>query len=95
MEIIEIKKPKRRWRRIMERFNIVGDGNYGEIIVYQVSNGDWCKSEEAVGRIQELEEALYGLLDGLDANHDERCGLTQEQWDKRIKEARRIAKGGE
>ncbi|MFA5377609.1 MAG: hypothetical protein WC455_17800 [Dehalococcoidia bacterium] len=37
--------------------------------------------------IERLVDALEGLLDGLDANADERCGLTQKQWDKRIHDA--------
>ena len=40
-----------------------------------------------------LEEALLGLLDGLDSNYDERCGLTNDQWQKRIKDARLILGG--
>jgi hypothetical protein len=39
-------------------------------------------------RVKVLVEALEGLIDGLDANGDERCGLSDEQWRKRIKEAR-------
>lgn len=36
-------------------------------------------------------EALEQLVDGLDANGDaERCGLSQEQWDARIKHARAV-----
>ena len=40
-------------------------------------------------RIEKIEEALVGLLDGLDANCDERYGLTQKQWDGRVKKARK------
>jgi hypothetical protein len=36
----------------------------------------------------QLKEALRGLLDGLDSNYDERCGLTNEEWNERIKDAR-------
>jgi len=36
-------------------------------------------------------EALDGLLDGLDANTDLRCGLSDRQWKQRIKEARRVS----
>ena len=36
-------------------------------------------------------EALSGLLDGLDANTDLRCGLSDRQWEQRIKEARRVS----
>jgi hypothetical protein len=40
-------------------------------------------------RILSVYAALEGLLDGLDANGDpERCGLSQEQWDRRIAAAR-------
>ncbi len=35
-----------------------------------------------------MREALDGLLDGLDANVDERSGLTNEQWEQRIAFAR-------
>jgi hypothetical protein len=36
-----------------------------------------------------LGEALAGLLDGLDANTDPgRCGLSQQQWDRRVRSAR-------
>lgn len=39
--------------------------------------------------VDKLRGIIIGLLDGLDANDDaERCGLSQSQWDKRIKEAR-------
>ncbi len=41
-----------------------------------------------------LEDVLLGLIDGLDANYDERCGLTNDQWQERIKAAR-LALGGE
>ena len=39
-------------------------------------------------RVRELEEVIDGLLDGLDANSDERGGLSQAQWDRRVKYAR-------
>jgi hypothetical protein len=36
-----------------------------------------------------LRAALEGLMDGLEANGDpERCGLSQQEWDRRIAEAR-------
>ena len=38
----------------------------------------------------ELEEALASLLDGLDSNYDERCGLTNKEWEQRISEARTV-----
>jgi len=40
--------------------------------------------------VERLREALGGLLDGLDANSDLRCGLSDEQWKRRIKTARRV-----
>jgi hypothetical protein len=41
------------------------------------------------GVLENIIEALYGLLDGLDSNSDpERCGLSQQQWDQRETEAR-------
>ena len=36
----------------------------------------------------ELSEALGGLLDGLDANYGETFGLTDDQWEQRIGDAR-------
>ena len=41
-------------------------------------------------RIDELEEALSGLLEGLDSNATESGGLSSEQWECRITEARRV-----
>jgi hypothetical protein len=40
--------------------------------------------------VARLAEALEGMLDGLDANVDERCGLTNQQWDKRLSQARKV-----
>ena len=40
-------------------------------------------------RAAELEDGLMLLLDGLDSNYDERCGLTNKEWEQRISEARR------
>lgn len=50
----------------------------------------------AVNCHAELVEAIYGLLDGLDANNDpEVCGLDQKQWEDRIRKAREaVAKAG-
>lgn len=49
---------------------------------------------DLVGR---LREALYGLLDGLDANHridtPDECGLTDDAWERRIKAARAALEG--
>jgi hypothetical protein len=39
-------------------------------------------------RIEELEAELDRLLDGLDANSDDRCGLTQGEWDERVASAK-------
>ena len=38
--------------------------------------------------IDRLEEALEGLLGGLDANGEDCAGLSDEQWDVRIANAR-------
>lgn len=47
---------------------------------------DWLMT-----RLNTVRAALEGLLDGLDANGDpERCGLSQQQWDRRIKSAREV-----
>ena len=40
----------------------------------------------------ELEEALASLLDGLDSNYDERCGLTGKEWEQRIFDAGLVLK---
>ena len=45
--------------------------------------------EAAEKRVAELEDVVIGLLDGLDSNYDERCGLTGKEWEQRIIEARR------
>lgn len=42
-------------------------------------------------RIDELADALDSLLDGLDANYDERCGLTSQQWNARVRAVRAVA----
>ena len=42
-----------------------------------------------------LRESVDGLLDGLDANYDGRCGLSAATWDKRIKQARAALEGKE
>ena len=39
-------------------------------------------------QLAEAQEVVDGLLDGLDANCDERCGLTNAGWEKRIARAR-------
>ena len=44
--------------------------------------------------VKRLWETLEELLDGLDANGDERCGLTQKQWDERVATARVALKEG-
>ena len=44
-----------------------------------------CERVEA--RIKALEDALDGLFDGLDANADDREGLTNVQWQRRIAQA--------
>ena len=46
----------------------------------------WIVQE--LDRRAELEEALASLIDGLDSNYDERCGLTNKEWEQRISEAR-------
>lgn len=38
----------------------------------------------------ELIEALYNIFDALDANNDERCGLSSKEWGKIIAEAKDI-----
>ena len=62
---------------------------------YAEHQSDWSKA--AFVRIdklkldrEELEEAIALLLDGLDSNYDERCGLTNKEWERRILEARHI-----
>ena len=37
-----------------------------------------------------LRGAMYGLMDGLDANYEDRCGLSNDQWEQRIRFARSI-----
>ena len=46
--------------------------------------------DEYETRIDELEDALCDLLDGLDSNTDEAGGLTEKEWEKRISDARAI-----
>lgn len=41
-------------------------------------------------RLEQAEIVLDGLLDGLDANCDERVGLSNEEWAERIAVARRF-----
>lgn len=44
-------------------------------------------------RIEKLETAIEGLLDGLDSNGDpDRCGLSESQWEQRITQARATLK---
>ena len=38
----------------------------------------------------DLRDALVDLLDGLDSNRDERCGLTDAEWQVRIRNARKV-----
>lgn len=44
----------------------------------------WKEQKE---KIESLKHALNDLLDGLDANNDERGGLSNEEWLKRIENA--------
>ena len=44
-------------------------------------------------RVEELEDTLDRLLDGLEANYDERCGLTSDEWEQRINDAHKVLKG--
>lgn len=47
--------------------------------------------EIARRRVITLEQVVEDLLDGLDANHEpERCGLSNQQWDRRIERARTV-----
>jgi hypothetical protein len=46
-------------------------------------------ADEVDKEIAALKDALRGLLDGLDANCDERMGLTQWQWNRRVERARK------
>jgi len=48
-----------------------------------------------VERIGELEDIIIDLLDGLDANSDDRCGLSEEVWERRIATARDALAGKE
>ena len=41
-------------------------------------------------KVANVRGAQYGLLDGLDANYEERCGLSNDQWEKRIQFVRSI-----
>ena len=50
----------------------------------------WIVQE--LDRRAELEEALASLLDGLDSNYDERCGLTGKEWEQRIFDAGLVLK---
>lgn len=51
--------------------------------------------ENEIGQLKQrntaLLEALHSLLDGLDANYDERLGLTNDEWQELIKDARQAA----
>ena len=59
---------------------------YEASIDLQIEERD--KTIAAEKRVAELEDGLMSLLDGLDSNYDERCGLTSKEWEQRIKEAR-------
>ena len=48
---------------------------------------EYANAKGAEQRVVELEEALSLLLDGLDSNYDERCGLTGKEWEQRIFDA--------
>jgi hypothetical protein len=39
------------------------------------------------GGVENLRHHLLQLFDGLDANSDERCGLSSEEWDRRVDRA--------
>jgi hypothetical protein len=70
--------------------NLYGDGN--ELYDLEIEHCD--KHATA----SDLLEALNEILDGLDANYDERLGLTNQQWEQRIKNARQaiaLAEGRE
>ena len=45
---------------------------------------------KAERRVAELLDALVSILDGLDSNYDERCGLTNKEWEQRISETRAV-----
>ena len=49
-----------------------------------------AENERLTRENEKLTEALHSLLDGLDSNYDERCGLTNDQWEERIKAARHV-----
>jgi hypothetical protein len=46
-----------------------------------------AENAELKRQLTEAREAVGDLLDGLDANTDERCGLTPKQWVDRIARA--------
>ena len=49
-----------------------------------------AERDAALSRVEELRAALDSLLDGLDSNADERCGLTQGEWDQRVRAVRAL-----
>jgi hypothetical protein len=54
-----------------------------------VSHGKALANARLMAAAPDLYKALLGLLDGLDANDDpEVCGLSQEQWGRRVEAAR-------
>ena len=63
-------------------------------VVRNYNSGDLIFRRSAVGllvrRIDELERAIYGLLEGLDSNGDETGGLSFEQWEELIKRTRKL-----
>ena len=57
---------------------------------------DCREVEQILEQRNDLLAACIGLMDGLDSNGDpERCGLSQEQWDERIKDARQAIERAE
>lgn len=49
----------------------------------------YCRDmAEVEQECNQLRDVIAGLLDGLDANSDERGGLTNEQWERLIQAAR-------
>jgi len=65
---------------MVEKFNMTRNQLIAKLNAVEDQNAD-------------LLEALRDLLDGLDSNYDERLGLTNDQWEQRIKYARQaIAK---
>ena len=76
-----------------------GANSLGVYYMYEYEPREFCSvwvaqhihpdNVNLIAAAPDLYEAIIGLLDGLDSNSDERCGLKQEEWEKRIQKARK------